>query len=482
MYTPAEEVGLMGLRLATRVQHAIDGIAPAAMADLLRDMHSTATKRHLAYQRDGVTETIRLLPCPLTMRPDQLGYTHYISETILNCIKRLPDLYSHVPAVREILRLTPIEEEWVGECWTGAHREANPVFARLDAVVDYTTAMWKDSIKFMEPNLSGIGGLHIGPTAANVLADVVVPALLKQDPEIRLQRPEDIRELLLQDLLEHLEAIGRPEGQIVLVDPKYAAEGPDEPEAVAEYYRARHGLPVLHADPSELRLVGDEVFYGDTRVDLVYRDASVLDLMEYASEGVDVTPMRVLLRQNRVVSSITAELDQKSCFEVFTDPALAERFLTPEEHQVMRRHVLWTRIVSARTTIAPSGHAVDLLEFVRKDRESLVLKPNRAYGGTGVVVGPTATQTEWDEAIDRALADEERWVVQQIASIPVKSFHVLDDSGDLHIEPFFIVMGFAPSRYGVALVARASQRPVVNVAQQGGMCAVMVSAKALHDV
>jgi hypothetical protein len=238
---------------------------------------------------------------------------------------------------------------------------------------------------------------------------------------------------------------------------------------------------VLHADVSELRVVGDEVFYGDTRVDLAYRDASVLDLMDYASEGVDVSPMRTLLRQNRVVSSITAELDQKSCFEVFTDPVLAERFLTPEERQVMRRHVLWTRIVSARTTMAPSGQAVDLLEFVRKERECLVLKPNRAYGGTGVVVGPTATQPEWDDAIDRALVDEERWVVQQIASIPVKSFHVLDDAGDLHVEPFFIVMGFAPSRYGVALVARASQRPVVNVAQQGGMCAVMVSAKALRD-
>ena len=155
--------------------------------------------------------------------------------------------------------------------------------------------------------------------------------------------------------------------------------------------------------------------------------------------------------------------------------------MTPEEQQVMRRHILWTRLLSPRTTICPSGQAVDLLEFVRKDRESLVLKPNRSYGGTGVVVGPTTTQTEWNEAIDRALADEDRWVVQQIASIPVKSFHVLDDSGQPHIEPFFIVMGFAPSRYGVALVARASQRPVVNVAQQGGMCAVMVSAKALHD-
>jgi hypothetical protein len=479
MYTPAEEVGLMGLRLATRVQHALDRIPNETMVALMRDMQRTATKRHLAYQRDGVTETIRLLPCPLTLRPDQLGYTHYVSQTLLNCIKRLPDLYFDVPAVHEILRLSPVEDEWLRECWTPAHREANPVFARLDAVVDYTTAMWKDSIKFMEPNLSGIGGLHIAPTAANVVADLVVPALLQQDSGIRLQCLDDIRELLLQDLVEHLEAIGRPEGQIVLVDPKYVAEGPDEPEAVAAYYRKRHGLSVLHADVSELRLVGEEVFYGDTRVDLAYRDASVLDLLDWAAEGVDVAPMRALLRQNRVVSSISAELDQKSCFEVFTDPMLAERFFTPEERQVLRRHVLWTRILSPRTTMCSSGESVDLLEYVRKDRESLVLKPNRAYGGTGVVVGPAATQMEWDAAIDQALADEERWVVQQIASIPVKSFHVLD-SDHVHIEPFFIVMGFAPSRYGVALVVRASQRPVVNVAQQGGMCAVMVSAKALR--
>lgn len=480
MPTPAEEIGLMGLRLATRVQHALDAIPPTEMTELLRAVHRTATERHLHYQRDGVTETIRLLPCPMTLRPDQLGYTHYVSETVLNCLKRLPDLYFAVPAVREILRLTPVEEEWLRECWTPAHREANPIFGRLDAVVDYTTAMWKDSIRFMEPNLSGIGGLHIAPTAVGVLADLVVPALLVQDPSIRLQLPDDIRELLLQDMLEHLDATGRAGGQIVLVDPKYAEEGPDEPEAVAAYFRERHGLPVLHADVSELRVNGEDVWYGDTRVDLAYRDASVLDLLDLAEEGVDIEPMRALLRQNRVISSICAELDQKSCFEVFTDPDLAERFFTVEERQVMRRHVLWTRLLAERRTLSIRGERVELLEYVRRERESLVLKPNRAYGGEGVIVGPTVSQGRWEEAIDSALADEQRWVVQQIASIPVKSFHVLDDSGRVRLEPFYVVMGFAPSRYGVALIARASQQHVVNVAQQGGICAPMVSAKALR--
>jgi len=35
-------------------------------------------------------------------------------------------------------------------------------------------------------------------------------------------------------------------------------------------------------------------------------------------------------------------------------------------------------------------------------------------------------------------------------------------------------MGFAPTRNGVAIMARASQKQVVNVAQRGGLCAVAV--------
>jgi hypothetical protein len=35
-------------------------------------------------------------------------------------------------------------------------------------------------------------------------------------------------------------------------------------------------------------------------------------------------------------------------------------------------------------------------------------------------------------------------------------------------------MGFAPTQYGVAILGRASQKQVVNVAQRGGMCVVFV--------
>ena len=200
----------------------------------------------------------------------------------------------------------------------------------------------------------------------------------------------------------------------------------------------------------------------------------MLDLLDLEKSGADARPMRTLFQQNRVVSSIAAELDQKSCWEILTDLQFTQRYFSADERQIFRRHILWTRIVSARWTTLPDGSTDDLLDYIRQNREALVLKPNRSYGGTGVVLGPMLTQQEWEAAVDKALADTDRWVAQQVASIPVSVFPVLGPDSKVHFEPFYTVMGFAPSKYGVAILGRASQKQVVNVAQRGGMCVVML--------
>jgi hypothetical protein len=284
----------------------------------------------------------------------------------------------------------------------------------------------------------------------------------------------DMRQLLIQEIREHLEAIGRPARTVCFVEPKYAGSGIDEQEDVAEYIRQQFGLRVLHADPSELELRGNEVLYAGDAIDVVYRDYTVADLIELGKTGVDVRPMRELFRQNRVISSITAELDQKSCWEVLTDARIAERHFNADERRLFRRHVLWTRLVAERSTTLPDGTQGDLMPWVRRERETLVLKPNRAYGGEGVTIGPAVSEAEWDAALDGALVDPNRWVVQQLAPIPVAEFPVISPDGQVRSEPFHVVMGFAPTQYGVALLGRASQKQVVNIAQRGGLFVVLV--------
>ena len=46
--------------------------------------------------------------------------------------------------------------------------------------------------------------------------------------------------------------------------------------------------------------------------------------------------------------------------------------------------------------------------FVVRSREQLVIKPNRSYGGTGVMIGAAVDQAAWEAAIDRAVTDPER--------------------------------------------------------------------------
>ena len=92
--------------------------------------------------------------------------------------------------------------------------------------------MWKDSLRFVEPNLSGIGGLHLMPTCEQIIADVLLPALTQQDASLRLEVGQDIRELLMQEVLDHLEALGRKGRNVCFVEPKYAGSGPDEQEDI----------------------------------------------------------------------------------------------------------------------------------------------------------------------------------------------------------------------------------------------------------
>src|SRR5205807_8450792 len=93
MLTPAEEMGLSGLSLATRVRKAFYQIPEADLLALIDRVRDEAVRRHLIYLRDGQLDAIHVMPCPLTMLPDQRAYLHYVTLTLQNAMRRLPELY-----------------------------------------------------------------------------------------------------------------------------------------------------------------------------------------------------------------------------------------------------------------------------------------------------------------------------------------------------------------------------------------------------
>ena len=468
MLTPEEEQGLAGRALLGRVARAVHALGAGALRELMIGIEGESRRQRLFYLRDGVQELVRVFAVPLPLLADQLQYLHAIALELHNATRRLISLYLADERVRSVLLLPPAEEAWLRELWTPAHAEENPVFGRLDAVFDGGAAHWKAGLHFLEPNMGGVGGLHLWPASERVQAQVVWPALASVDPELGLALGQDVRNLLMQQLIDHLEAVGASGRCICFVEPKYADSGPEDQAALAEHFHRHFDVQVLHADPAELAWDGVDARYRGAAIDLVYRDYAVEDLVALAASGVDVTPMRELMRRNRVVSSLAAELDQKSIFEVLTDPEVSAAHFTPEERHLFRRHIPWTRRVRERRCLLPDGSMGELLTYARVEQERLVLKPNRGYGGHGVCIGPAVSPGAWEAALHAAALEPDGWVVQRAVPLPVHEFPVATASG-VAWEPFHVVFGLAPTEDGLAVLGRASQKQVVNIAQRGGM-------------
>src|ERR1700756_884132 len=90
---------------------------------------------------------------------------------------------------------------------------------------------------------------------------------------------------------------------------------------------------------------------------------------------------------------------------------------------------------------------------------------------------PPSRMMEWlrllDEAAETTEDPEKSWVVQVATRLPVHEFPVVGADGRVFGEPFYAVMGFAATENGFGTVCRVSQKQVVNVAQRGGLAALL---------
>src|SRR6202023_3122260 len=91
----------------------------------------------------------------------------------------------------------------------------------------------------------------------------------------------------------------------------------------------------------------------------------------------------------------------KTFFAVLTDER-NDALFSPPERKIIANHVPWTRVVADVRT-SHRGKSVDLLAFMRKGRENLVLKPSDEYGGTGVTLGWETSESAWDATIEKAI-------------------------------------------------------------------------------
>jgi uncharacterized circularly permuted ATP-grasp superfamily protein len=159
---------------------------------------------------------------------------------------------------------------------------------------------------------------------------------------------------------------------------------------------------------------------------------------------------------------------KKAFFAVLTDPRHAAMF-SERERAVIARHVPWTRVVrEARTS--KGEERFELVAWIRRNRENLVLKPNDEYGGAGVTLGWETGESAWDAALQEALAAPSgTWVVQEKIAVRREVFPWFQGGGDAVMTDMLVDMAPYLFRGKLAgFLTRLSATGLANVTSGGG--------------
>ena len=396
----------------------------------------------------------------------QCQYLRLLGLRFRRLLNRLLRNYRDDPALQAVLPLTEDERQWMSQLAPNGFPEPATVFERLDTNLVADDPQWPSALKFLEFNSVGVGCLDFMPVANHLIAEHVMPIFQAALGETAYQMSLDPRHLLATLLQTHAKAIGRSTCVVAFVERREAESGgADEMLRLSEFLKTE-GLHAVCADPRELELRDGEVMHRDTVIDVVYRDFGLSEILSIEKHGGHVEAIKRAFTRNQVVSGLTGEFDHKSLFELFSNPEF-ERYFTPSQRRAHRAFVPWTRLVRERKTADVKGQEVDLPEVIRRQREGLVLKPNRAYGGQDVVIGMDVTQAAWEEALGRALAHPDTWVAQEMASLPQAEF--LDPRTLEGTRSEFVTIGFLATPDGIAFIGRASPNRIVNISRGGSL-------------
>jgi uncharacterized circularly permuted ATP-grasp superfamily protein len=180
------------------------------------------------------------------------------------------------------------------------------------------------------------------------------------------------------------------------------------------------GIPTVICEPAELDYRDGTLYAAGRAVNLVYRRVLTTELLEAGTCAalLDAYMDGAVCVTNTFRAKL---LHKKMSLALLSDEAYASLY-GPSELDAIRRHIPWTRKVRDGTTTRDGVVIDDTLGYVAGHRKELVLKPNDEYGGKGVVLGWTVSQTEWEQAVE--VGASQSYVVQEAVEVPRERYPI----------------------------------------------------------
>jgi len=393
---------------------------------------------------------------PFFLSPEDETRVRTVAETIADLGERIAMAALDDKHLFAQLHLRE-EEERLARIPAGFGRASTA--SRLDAF------LLPDSLKFAEYNGESPAGAGYAETLAEIFRELPMMGKFAQRYEVHnYPLSAKLLDALIMSYLDWGGSSTKP--QIAIVDWEDVPTA-SEFEILQERFE-KMGIPTLIADPRELEWDGKSLVARDQKIDLVYRRVLINDIVAKPAE---CSALVKAYSANAVcvANNFRCKIPHvKAFFAVLTDEQNGALF-SHGEREIIRKHIPWTRVVADVGT-AHYGQCIDLLAFIRKERDNLVLKPSDEYGGSGVTLGWETSEADWDVAIERALSAKNGvWIVQERIPIRREVFPYIADVGKVDYRDMLV--DFAPYLFRGKLagfLTRLSATGLANVTSGGG--------------
>jgi uncharacterized circularly permuted ATP-grasp superfamily protein len=344
----------------------------------------------------------RLL-CPF-LRPNFVTQKQYdnldkTGEALISAVDRMLRQALASPQLLSLMQLFPAEKMLAA---VDPGYEMSEVSAQLDLQIQ------NGSLHVMQYNADALSGAAYAEGLSDLFYDCPpVKEFRRRYNLTRVGGKKPFLDALLKAYQMFAAAFGVAEKKpnIAILEFRNAS-GRSEYEMFRDYFRGQ-GYETEIVSPEQLdyrngvlRATAPDAREG-FEIDLIYRRVSVQEfLLRFTLNH----PLVQAYRDHKVciVNSFRSELShKKAMFALLTDDNLVAKF-PQNERKAIKEHVPWTRVVKAGKTTR-DDQTVDLLEFIRQNRETLVLRPNDEYTDLNSFVGYEHDDGSWARAIREAL-------------------------------------------------------------------------------
>ncbi len=360
--------------------------------------------------------------CPF-LRPHFLSPRQYASmakaaESLCSAIDRIKQMALASPTLLAQLQLLPAEKMLA---------TIDPGYSFLAVTSLLDTHLNGGGLHFVGYNTDTTPGITYGSALADLFYDSPPVKLFRR--QYNLTKLGGAKYLVSSLLAAYKQFGGKHKPRIGVMEFRQAFQSTESSDylLLSELFR-HHGLEAEVVSPDQLEYKGGVLRQGNYVIDLVLRRVKIHDfLLRF-----DLTHPLVRAYRNRavcVVNSFRSELAHKrAIFALLSDESIIAAFPAAEKRAI-QQYVPWTRVVAPVST-KHGDKTVDLQEFILRNRQTLVLKPNDDSGEEHTVQGWTTDDAGWERAL--RLAVRTPYVVQEKVE-PVKAVFPLLRYGSLEM-------------------------------------------------